>query len=102
MITKIELQSRFLKDAPDRRMGAIASDLVRLANLEKSSQADPALSKNLFLELKLFTEWTAPAVPAPTQELLLGLRRSIVRWERDDVFSEARGWSQKILEAANG
>jgi hypothetical protein len=93
------LKNRFLKDAPLRRLGTIASDLARLAQIFSSVTVDKKLKNNVITELKLFTEWVAPDVDVEKQTRILKLQREILVWQRKKSHSnQVRRWSAYCLK----
>lgn len=100
------IQARFMHDPVSRRLGGISSDLARLANLIKSGSKDEALYRNLILELKLFTEWTAGDLATEQQIIILELQRALSSWSErapssadvENVRCEATVWSDRLLE----
>ena len=104
MISPAELKKRFLKDTPSMRLGAIASDLARLASLARARQAaEPQAFQNVLFELKLFTEWAADDLSLEVCEMILNLQRKLSRldtgcWEGLRIENEMRRWSDKFLQ----
>ena len=107
MISRMDLRERFMKDPVERRLGSIASDLVRLANLAKIGNAGKEAFNNVLDEVKFFTEWSARDLHPEAQEKILNLQRVMVSWisssspERAmNIEHEARNWSKDILSVS--
>ncbi|MBI3315362.1 MAG: hypothetical protein HYZ87_00070 [Candidatus Omnitrophica bacterium] len=89
-----ELKKRFLSDPTPVRLGAVASDLLRLGKLNRLPAENRSSYEDVLKETKLFTEWTASDLSFEQQLKILRLQRTLAR-----RFSkaEATQWSNKIL-----
>ena len=104
MISKTALYERFMRDSNERRLGGIASDLMRLANCAKSPSVNEAFFDGILNEVKFFTEWSARDLRFEAQEKILNLQRTLASWaDRHPsgafrrIENEARSWSQELL-----
>jgi hypothetical protein len=105
MIELIQLQNRFMQDTLPRRLGAVASDLMRLSGLSKNNPVNQPLFRNVLNEVNFFTEWTAKDLDLGTQEKLLSLQRTIAHWDpakllpenQAKISEQAKQWSSKLL-----
>jgi hypothetical protein len=95
------LRQRFLRDAPDRRLGNIASNLLRVSQwLQMGRDAETVV--DLLRETASMIEWTGDEA---TEELV-NVHRELCRWRRIWPVEAARGvlafrarqMSERVLE----
>jgi hypothetical protein len=104
-------KTRFLRDAPPRRLGNVAANLARIQTFAE----DPGHSevvRHLAEESAFFIEWAAPAAEPEVQCELLALQRLLVSWirswagvwestQRRAAMRETAGqWAQHLLQLA--
>lgn len=75
------IRERLLRDPLPQQLGALASDLARIASCS-DSPANQDVVASLLKEGKYFCEWIAPGAPLDTQVVLLDIQRALVQWER--------------------
>ena len=93
------LRERFLRDSPERRLGNLASDLLRLSTWLRMRRDEGA--GDLMREIAWMIEWTGDHA---TEELV-NIQRELCRWRRiwpsDSVRSllafRARQMSNRVL-----
>ena len=104
MTAWLDLKNRFLSDPTSRRLGGIASDLTRLANLAQAKKLNEPVFQDVLTELKLFTEWAAPEADLKTQMTLLAVQKNLAKWAFDKKVNAsqinrlATRWSKDVLE----
>ncbi len=94
------LRERFLRNAPDRQLGNLASDLLRLSAWLRMRRDDQA-ALDLIREIAWMIEWSGPHA---TEELV-NVQRELCRWRRiwpsDSVRSlfafRAKEMSDRVL-----
>ena len=95
------LRQRFLRDGPDRRLGNIASNLLRVSHwLQMGRDAETVV--DLLRETASMIEWTGDEA---TEELV-NVHRELCRWRRIWPLEAARGvlafrarqMSERVLE----
>ncbi len=79
------LRDRFLQDGLDRRLGNIASDLLRLSTWLRMRRDDSAIL-DLMREIAWMIEWTGDQA---TEELV-DVQRELCRWRRIWPLESAR------------
>lgn len=96
-----------MRETPQRRLGHLAADLLRIANFIESGSANEA--KPIFRESKWFAEWIAPEADLETQQLLIStqcfLALKEIQWsswienseEVHATASTVRNWSNDLL-----
>ncbi len=80
------LRERFLRDGPDRRLGNIASNLLRVSHWLRMRR-DPETVVGLMRETASMIEWAGDDV---TEELV-NVQRELCRWRRIWPVEPARG-----------
>ncbi len=102
------IRQRLMRETPQRRLGHLAADLLRIANFIESGSANEA--KPIIRESKWFAEWIAPEVDLKTQQFLASTQSTLalkeLRWSSwienaDEVRSTAatvRNWSDILLK----
>lgn len=103
-----QIRKRLMREAPKRRLGHLAADLLRIANFIESGSANEA--KPIIRESKWFAEWIAPDVDLETQQLLITAQRYLalkeIQWpfwiknakEVHTTASTVRSWSNDFLK----
>ena len=105
MIPLRHLEQRFMKDSTPLKLGALASDLARLANLARSREVDVCALQNILTEIKFFTEWVGKEVSLSAQQIILSLQRTLAHWKTEELSAEkcfeieqeSKKWSDVIL-----
>lgn len=105
------IRQRLMREEPQRRLGHLAADLLRIANFIESGSANEA--KPIIRESKWFAEWIAPEADLKTQQLLSEIQ-SFLAWKEADwpfwisnskqvqtTASTIRVWSNHLLETAS-
>jgi len=95
------LRGRFQRDGLDRKLGNIASNLLRLS-LWLQMGRDPQATVDLMWETATMIEWTGDEAP----EELVNVQRELCRWRRiwplepaRSLFAfRARQMSERVLE----
>jgi len=105
------LRQRFLKDPLPIRLGNLAATLGRIASSARESSS-PSVVADLLDEAKHLIEWTAADTEAETGAELVQLQRLISLWlcawpkasterpQRVLLSVEAKGWSDRVLDAS--
>lgn len=96
-------RERFLQDGLDRRLGHIASNLLRLSNWLQMER-DPRATVELIQETATMIEW----VGDEATEELVDIQRELCRWRRIWPLASARSllvfrarqMSDRVLEQA--
>ncbi len=78
-------RERFLRDAPDRQLGNLASDLLRLSTWLRMRRDDQA-TLDLIREIAWMIEWAG----AHATEELVNVQRELCRWRRIWPLESAR------------
>ena len=71
------LRERFLRETPERRLGNLASDLLRLSSWLRMRRDDGAIV-DLIREIAWMIEWSGD----PATEELVNMQRELCRWRR--------------------
>jgi hypothetical protein len=95
------LRARFQRDGLDRRLGNIASNLLRLSSWLQMGR-DPQATVELMCETAAMIEWTGD----DATEELVNIQRELCRWRRVWPLEPARGlfafrarqMSERVLE----
>ncbi len=102
------IRQRLMREIPQKRLGHLAADLLRIANFIESGSADEA--KPIIRESKWFVEWIVPEADLETQQLLVTaqsfLARREIQWsswiqnkqEVQGTASTVRNWSNELLK----
>lgn len=103
-----KLPEAFIRESPERQLGALAANLARVASSARRA-ARASIIPPMLTESIEFIEWTAPRVsPEVAEELvdlqvLLGLWREIWPKAQADVAQrtllsfQAKKWSDQVL-----
>lgn len=97
MTFNFTLKKRFMGDSKAIRLGGIASNLNRLANLSKTPGFDQHTFQAVLDETKFFTEWTAKDLKLKEQVQVLALQRTLAGLTPVDAEKKTRQWANKIL-----
>jgi hypothetical protein len=97
------LRERFLRDGPDRRLGNIASNLLRLSSWLQMER-NPLATVDLMRETASMIEWMGD----DATEELVNIQREICRWRRfwpleparSLLTFRARQMSDRVLETS--
>ena len=97
------LRERFLRDGLDRRLGNIASNLLRLSSWLQMGR-DPQATVDLMQETVGMIDWTGD----DATEELVNIQRELCRWRRiwpleparDLLAFRARQMSDHVLESS--
>jgi hypothetical protein len=100
-----------MRDGPQLRLGALASNLARIKSFSEDVEHKDEVAR-LVEESAFFIEWTAADVDAAQRVTLLELQRALVGWRRSwdsiwedadrraEVADVAATWSTRLLRAA--
>ena len=104
-----EIRTRYLKEPFNRRLGHLASDLMRvsgfLANIKNRKVVTDILE-----ESKFFIEWTAPDAPSHIQELFSEMQSKLALWHRHllmvkedsseikELAKSTKRWSAQLVQ----
>lgn len=104
-----EIKERFLNEPPNRRLGHLASDLLRISNFI-DTQKNAAAVNDLIEESKFFIEWAAPESPSHIQEFFSEIQPKLALWQRrffnrpeevktkEELKKHAKAWSGRLIE----
>ncbi|MBI3097905.1 MAG: hypothetical protein HYY93_06605 [Planctomycetes bacterium] len=104
-----DLKERYLRDTPERRLGALAANMARVSSFSDREEHAGAV-EHMLEESERLIEWTAPEVTPERGESLVDLQIGIARWlrtwpfpwrdpsRRQSLAAEARAWSDRLLE----
>ena len=98
-----QLRDRFQRDGLDRRLGNIASNLLRLSSWLQMGR-DPQATVDLMRETAGMIDWTGD----DATEELVNIQRELCRWRRiwpleparDLLAFRARQMSDRVLESS--
>ena len=111
MIPHAGIRERYMRDGPQLRLGALASNLARIKSFSEHVEHKDEVAR-LVEESAFFIEWTAADVDAVQRVTLLELQRVLVGWRRSwdsiwedvdrraEVADDAATWSTRLLRAA--
>jgi len=80
MITEV-VRQRFLREPLPGQLGALASDLARIASFAENPKNHQAVA-SVLEEGKYFAEWAASDAPLETQAVLAEIQIALAVWER--------------------
>lgn len=103
-----EIKNRFLKEPFNKRLGHLASDLLRISAFLETAENTKAVN-DILEESKFFIEWTAPDAPLHIQEFLSGIQPILALWQLRLAHPEnhmhikalqkiSKTWSVKLIE----
>ena len=82
MISNIdEIKDRYLREPFNRRLGHLASDLMRVSGFLDNIKNRKVVT-DILEESKFFIEWTAPDAPSHIQELFSEMQSRLALWHR--------------------
>ncbi len=102
----VALKARYQQDAPAIQLGALASNLSRIAWHARRVSRQELVP--LFQESKYLAEWAAPSCSLDQQGLLAEVQLQLAIWEQGGetrvspvaMAEEAERWSARLLESA--
>ena len=105
-----ERKERFLREPFDRRLGHLASDLMRIAGFLDNDKNRKAIVVDIMEESKFFIEWAAPESPLHIQELFSEMQSRLALWHRHllmvkedpeeikELAKSASRWSAQLIQ----
>lgn len=106
-----EIKDRYLKEPFNRRLGHLASDLMRIAGFLDNAK-NRKVVVDILEESKFFIEWAAPESPSHIQELFSEMQSRLALWHRHllmmredskeitELAKSARHWSMQLIQYA--
>ena len=96
-----------MKEPVDRKLGHLASDLLRIANFLDNPK-NIRVVESIIDESKFFIEWLAPEAPFDTQVLLAEIQPKLaflqLRLAKQENLGDLRNfakiWSKQLIEAS--
>jgi len=104
-----EIKKRYLREPFNRRLGHLASDLMRIAGFLDNVKNRKAVM-DILEESKFFIEWAAPDAPLHIQELFSDMQSRLALWHRHllmmredpkeiaELTKSARHWSLRLVQ----
>ena len=104
-----EIRNRYLREPFSRRLGHLASDLMRIAGFLDNAK-NRKVVMDILEESKFFIEWAAPDAPAHIQELFSEMQSRLALWHRhllmmredsgeiEELTKSARRWSMQLIQ----
>jgi len=106
-----EIRARYLREPFNRRLGHLASDLMRISGFLDSVK-NRKIVTDILEESKFFIEWAAPDAPSHIQELLSEMQSRLALWHRhllmmkessgeiEELAKSAKRWSALLLQSS--
>jgi hypothetical protein len=99
------IKSRYFKESFERRLGHLASDLVKITSFLDNPKNTAAIN-DIIEESKFFIEWNAPEAPSHLQEFFADIQPRLALWQRhlekseakQDLKKSAKEWSDRLLK----
>lgn len=104
-----ERRDRYLKEPFNKRLGHLASDLMRIAGF-----LDNAKNRKVVIDIveesKFFIEWAAPGSPPHIQELFSEMQSRLALWHRHllvmredpmeitELAKSTRHWGMQLIQ----
>jgi hypothetical protein len=76
-----EIKGRFFKEPFHRRLGHLASDLLRISSFLDNPKNEEAVV-DMIEESKFFIEWAAPEAPSHIQEFFADIQPKLALWQQ--------------------
>jgi len=104
-----EIKSRYLREPFNRRLGHLASDLMRIAGFLDNIK-NRKIVTDILEESKFFIEWAAPESPSHIQELFSEMQSRLALWHRHlliakedpeeikELAKSAKRWSAQLVQ----
>lgn len=102
-----EIKIRYFKEPFNRRLGHLASDLLRISTFLENPKNTAAVN-DIIEESKFFIEWTANDAPYNIQEFFADIQPKLALWQLrlENVSAKAalkkcsREWSRQLIRFA--
>lgn len=103
------IRERYLKEPFNRRLGHLASDLLRVSTFLENPAAVAAVS-DIIEEAKYFMEWAAHDAPTDIQAILSEMQSRLALYQLrlmrkkeessniEDLRKTSKSWSFKLIE----
>jgi len=92
-----EIRTRYLREPFNRRLGHLASDLMRVSGFLNNIKNRKVVT-DILEESKFFIEWAVPDAPSHIQELFSEMQPRLALWHRHLLM--AKEDSKEIEELA--
>ncbi|MFH1189648.1 MAG: hypothetical protein V1682_03035 [Candidatus Omnitrophota bacterium] len=104
-----EIRIRYLKEPFDRRLGHLASDLMRISGFLDNTKNRKVVT-DILEESKFFIEWAAPEAPLHIQELFSEIQSRLALWHRhllmakedsreiEELVKNTKRWSAQLVQ----
>ena len=104
-----EIRTRYLKEPFNRRLGHLASDLMRISGFLDNIKNRKVVT-DILEESKFFIEWAAPDAPSHIQELFSEMQSRLALWHRHllmakedpdeikELAKSAKRWSAQLVQ----
>ena len=110
MISNIdEIKDRYLREPFNRRLGHLASDLMRVSGFLDNIKNRKVVT-DILEESKFFIEWAAPDAPSHVQELFSEMQSRLALWHRhllmvqedskeiEELAKSTKRWSAQLVQ----
>lgn len=99
-----EIKIRYSKEPFKRRLGHLASDLLRISTFLENPKNTAAVN-DIIEESKFFIEWTANDAPYKIQEFFADIQPKLALWQlrleagsaKEALKKNARDWSSQLI-----
>jgi len=104
-----ERKERFLREPFNRRLGHLASDLMRVSGFLDNIKNRKVVT-DILEESKFFIEWAAPDAPLHIQELFSEIQSRLALWHRhllmakedpkeiEELAKNTKRWSAQLVQ----
>ncbi|MFH0764700.1 MAG: hypothetical protein V1927_06830 [Candidatus Omnitrophota bacterium] len=104
-----EIKDRYLRESFNRRLGHLASDLMRVSGFLDNIKNRKVVT-DMLEESKFFIEWAAPDAPSHIQELFSEMQSRLALWHRhllimkedreeiEELAKSAKCWSAQLVQ----
>ena len=104
-----ERKERYLREPFNRRLGHLASDLMRVSGFLNNSKNRKVVT-DILEESKFFIEWAAPDAPSHIKELFSEMQSKLALWHRhllmaiedpkeiEELTNSTKRWSVQLVE----
>ncbi len=104
-----EIKGRYLREPFNRRLGHLASDLMRIAGFLDNGK-NRKVVVDIMEESKFFIEWAAPDAPSHIQELFSEMQSRLALWHRhllmakedskeiEELAKNTKSWSAQLVQ----
>jgi hypothetical protein len=91
-----EIRTRYLREPFNRRLGHLASDLMRVSGFLDNIKNRKVVT-DILEESKFFIEWAAPDAPSYIQELFSEMQSRLALWHRHLLMVKENSKEMKEL-----